>query len=66
MLAEVAEKYYAQGYNCAESIIRAGNEVYDLHLHDKDMVMLSHWGCMRCIERRCLCCFCALYRTQGT
>ena len=44
MLAEVAEKYYAQGYNCAESIIRAGNEVYDLHLHDKDMVMTAAFG----------------------
>ena len=44
MLSEVAEKYYAQGYNCAESIIRAGNEVYDLHLHDRDMVMTAAFG----------------------
>ena len=30
MLSETAVKYYHMGYNCAESIIRAGNEVYGL------------------------------------
>ena len=44
MLAETAVKYYQMGYNCAESIIRAGNEVYDLGLHDKDMVMTAAFG----------------------
>ena len=29
------------GYNCAESIIRAGNEVYGLDLHDRDMKMTA-------------------------
>ena len=44
MLKEVAIKYYRMGYNCAESIIRAGNEVYDLGLHDKDMNMTAAFG----------------------
>ena len=44
MLAEVAVKYYRMGYNCAESIIRSGNEVYDLGLHDKDMIMTAAFG----------------------
>lgn len=44
MLTEVAIKYYRMGYNCAESIIRAGNEVYDLGLHEKDMKMTAAFG----------------------
>lgn len=44
MLKETAVKYYRMGYNCAESIIRAGNEVYDLGLHDKDMIMTAAFG----------------------
>lgn len=44
MLSETAIKYYHMGYNCAESIIRAGNEVYDLGLHDKDMIMTAAFG----------------------
>lgn len=35
MLKDVAEKYYIQGYNCAESLIRAGNEYYNLNLDEK-------------------------------
>ena len=44
MLKECAVKYYREGYNCAESILRAGNEVYDLGLHDKDMIMTAGFG----------------------
>ena len=44
MLAETAVKYYHMGYNCAESIIRAGNEVYGLDLHDRDMIMTAAFG----------------------
>lgn len=44
MFKECAVKYYHQGYNCAESIIRAGNEYYDLGLHDKDMIMTAGFG----------------------
>ena len=44
MLAETAVKYYHMGYNCAESIIRAGNEVYGLDLHDRDMKMTAAFG----------------------
>ena len=32
MLEQVAEKYYLQGYNCAESLFLAGNEYYQLGL----------------------------------
>lgn len=44
MLKEVAVQYYRQGYNCSESIIRAGNDVYNLGLHDKDMMMTAAFG----------------------
>ncbi|MDF9823992.1 C_GCAxxG_C_C family probable redox protein [Breznakia sp. PF5-3] len=44
MLREVAEKYYLQGYNCAEAMIRAGNEYYNLGLHEHDMRMTAAFG----------------------
>lgn len=44
MLKDVAIAYYQQGYNCAESILRAGNDYYGLELHDKDMVMAAAFG----------------------
>ena len=44
MLKEVAIRYYQEGYNCSESIIRAGNEVYNLQLHDRDMIMTAAFG----------------------
>ncbi len=39
MLEQIALKYYDQGYNCAESIVLAGNEAYKLNL-DADSVRL--------------------------
>lgn len=45
MLKDLLSKYYfEQNYNCAESIIRAGNEYYNLGLHDKDMIMVAAYG----------------------
>lgn len=44
MLKDVAVKYYLEGYNCAESIIRAGNEYYGLNLHENDMKMTAAFG----------------------
>lgn len=44
MLKDVAIQYYQQGYNCSESILRAGNDVYQLDLHDKDMIMVASFG----------------------
>ncbi len=45
MLKNVYEKYYFEGnYNCAETIIRAGNEYYDLGLHDRDMIAFGGFG----------------------
>lgn len=45
MLKDLLGKYYFdQNYNCAESILRAGNEYYNLGLHDKDMIMVAAYG----------------------
>ncbi len=45
MLKDCFEKYYYdQNYNCAETMIRAANEYYDLKLHDRDMIMLGAYG----------------------
>lgn len=45
MLKDVCQKYYfEQNYNCAETILRAANEYYDLGLHDKDMIMVGAYG----------------------
>lgn len=45
MLKDLIHSYYFdQNYNCAETIIRAANEYYDLKLHDRDMIMLGAYG----------------------
>ena len=45
MLKDLLGKYYFEGnYNCAESILRAGNEYYNLGLHDRDMIMVAAYG----------------------
>ena len=45
MLKDVIGKYYFEGnYNCAETIIRAGNDYYGLGLHEEDMKMLGVYG----------------------
>ena len=45
MLKDVYEKYYYDGnYNCAETMIRAGNEYYDLGLGDRDMIAFGGFG----------------------
>lgn len=45
MLKDLAGKYYLdQNYNCAESMLRAGNEYYDLGLHDRDMIVVAAYG----------------------
>lgn len=41
MLADVAEKYFLEGdYNCAESVLLAANEVYELGLDPKNAHLL--------------------------
>lgn len=35
MLKETAVRYYSEGYNCAESLIRAANEIWKLGLDEK-------------------------------
>lgn len=45
MLKDVFRKYYLEeNYNCAESVLRAGNEYYELGLHDRDMIMVASYG----------------------
>lgn len=45
MLKDHIGKYYFDGnYNCAETIIRAGNDYYNLNLHDADMKMMGAYG----------------------
>jgi len=36
--------YFDQNYNCAETILRAGNIYYDLGLHDYDMKLVASYG----------------------
>lgn len=45
MLKDFISKYYFdQNYNCAESILRAGNDYYNLGLHDNDMKLVGCFG----------------------
>jgi len=46
MLADVAERYFLEGdYNCAESVLLAANEVYDLGLDpEKGHHLVSAFG----------------------
>lgn len=45
MLKDLLGKYYfEQNYNCAETLIHAANEYYNLGLHDHDMIMMAGFG----------------------
>lgn len=44
MLRDAVVVYVKEGYNCAESIIRAANDYYHLGLHDADMRMTAAFG----------------------
>ena len=45
MLKDVYQKYYfEQNYNCADTLLRAANDYYDLKLHDRDMIMVGAYG----------------------
>ncbi len=45
MLKDLFSDYYYDGnYNCAETLIRAGNDYYDLGLHDRDMIAFGGFG----------------------
>ena len=44
MLKASAEAYYKQGYNCAETMIRAANDVYHLGLDDQAMRLTAGFG----------------------
>lgn len=45
MLKDVFDQYYFEGnYNCAETILRAGNDYFQLGLHDHDMKLVGAYG----------------------
>jgi C_GCAxxG_C_C family probable redox protein len=45
MLEDIVKRYYEEaGFNCSETIIHAGNEYYQLGLHEEDMKMLAGFG----------------------
>lgn len=45
MLKDVAKKYYLErNYNCAETIVHAANEYYELGLHERDMILVGGFG----------------------
>jgi len=44
-LKSLIKKYYIdENYNCAESLIRAGNEYYNLEISDNDMKLVGGFG----------------------
>ena len=45
MLKDYVEKYYFEGnYNCAETIVHAANECYQLHLDDRSIKLVGGFG----------------------
>jgi len=40
----VRDLYLSQDYNCAETILRAANDEYDLGIDEKDLCLLSCFG----------------------
>lgn len=45
MLKDVCKTFYFDGnYNCAETLLRASNEYYELGLHDYDMKLVGSYG----------------------
>ena len=44
MLKEQAARWYLNGYNCAECIIHAANEQWQLGMSEADMRMVSGFG----------------------
>ena len=44
MLVENTRKYYKANYNCAETLILAGNETYHLGLDDKTAKVMAAFG----------------------
>ena len=44
MLLENTTKYYKEGYNCAESLILASNDAYNLGLDEKTAKVMSAFG----------------------
>lgn len=43
-LVDVAQRKYKEGYNCAEAILQACNEYYDLGMSENEMKMMAGFG----------------------
>lgn len=53
-LKETAVNYYSeQNYNCSESILRAGNDIYKLGLTEKEFKLLAPFGAGCCCGSLC-------------
>ena len=44
MLSEIALRYYNEGYNCAESLVAASNELWDLKLDSQALKLAAALG----------------------
>ena len=44
MLKDVAKKYYQNGYNCAEAMLLAGSEYYELGLSPETFKVMAGFG----------------------
>lgn len=40
----IGQYYFDRNYNCAESVLRAANDYYNLGLHDRDMIIQGGFG----------------------
>ena len=38
------QKYYTQGYNCSETLLRACNETYQLEINEEDLRCMAGFG----------------------
>lgn len=53
MLKDIAKKYYHNGYNCAEAMLYAGNEYYQLDLSPQTYKLMAGFGGGANIEDIC-------------
>ncbi len=44
MLRDIARHYYQNGRNCAEALLEASNEYYDLGLNARDIQLMKAFG----------------------
>lgn len=52
-LREYAQKYYNEDYNCAESILLAANQKYQLEIPTEEIPLIAGFGGGMCVEGPC-------------